>query len=290
VQIATTNGAGAVHRLIADEANVYFITSDGVMQTGVNVGGTPIMLGATTLATSLVLVDTFLYFVDQRAGSFVLEKAVVGLAESASSVASGNGTAYGLAYASGSILVARADGDSYTIARCDVTGTTGCVDALAPSVPGAPGSNMVVAPGATPSVVWADTGGDVTQMATAGSDALPLASGQALPDIVATGGAAAFWTNQESATIWSSPLDHAAPAMFTDTDYAPAGLVVDDTHVYWTAYNGATGNDVIAAPKTDGAKRIKLAAGVAARWLASNTAALFWTESSKVMKVKKPSP
>jgi hypothetical protein len=251
----------------------------------VGVSGTPITLGATEGATSLIVVGSSVFYVDQRAGSFLVQRAAAGQPGSATTVASGDGTVYGLAHDSGFLFFARAAGDAYNIACCDVTADAGCADMMDAGVAAVPGVNVVLAP---PYLVWADGDGDVTRLAIGGGEPSAIATSQPGPDIVASDGTSAFWTNDESATIFRGPLGDLSPVEIADTGYAAAGLAVDDAYVYWSAYDGASAYAVIAAPKGGGPQRITLASGVQARWLAQNGTAIFWAEDAAIFKVRKP--
>src|SRR5262249_48954910 len=107
------------------------------------------------------------------------------------------------------------------------------------------------------------------------------------PDVVATDGTTVFWTNDGSGTVSDGPLAMASPMAFADTNYAPAGLLVDDKYVYWAVSDGSSATNVVATPKMGG-KAMMLASGAQARWLAMNSTALFWAEPARLMKVRKP--
>ena len=98
---------------------------------------------------------------------------------------------------------------------------------------------------------------------------VPAAGG--MPLAIAVDAASVYWVDR--AAVKKVPIDGGTPVVLADNLSDPAGLVVDDQHVYWSNYSGGT----VTRANLDGSARIDVASGQRQPYsMAADDLAIYW--------------
>jgi hypothetical protein len=227
--ITLASGLSEPHTLAIDASNAYWVNYAGasVMSASL-VDGNAFSIASAGHPYANAVDTQFVYWTNTDDGT-VMEVAKSG--GPAVALASGQSGPHGIALDATSVYWTNS-GDG-TVMELPLGGFTPSVLASGQSSP-----DSIAVEGNT--LYWLNTGdGTVMSLSLSGGSPVVLASGQSYPFAIAVSHGDVFWANLNGGTVIELPAGASAPVTFASGG-SPAGVAVDDGHVYWTN-NGPSG-------------------------------------------------